>query len=229
VHLLRGNPSKKSAAQLRDAISPDVEIPTCPRHLGAEARKEWKRISVELEKLGLIAQIDRAALSMYCTAWGRHVDAENKIRERGERGLVEPLVELGDTVAAGQPAARVHFPDTPWREPAVVCFERAGFVPGEQVAIARAGTDRARAGERRARSEQTELRGVIHHRAPQRRQREALTATAGPSAASRLPRIHGESSEARRQSNTGLSTPRILCSLGLVVVYCRCTLRSGKM
>lgn len=45
-----------------------------------------------------------------------------------ERGLVEPLVELGDTVAAGQPAARVHFPDTPWREPALMCFERAGFV-----------------------------------------------------------------------------------------------------
>ena len=89
VHLLRGNPSKKSAAQLRDAISPDVEIPACPRHLGAEARKEWKRISVELEKLGLIAQIDRAALSMYCTAWARHVDAENKIREMGEQGMVD--------------------------------------------------------------------------------------------------------------------------------------------
>lgn len=45
-----------------------------------------------------------------------------------ERGLVEPLVELGDTVAAGQPGARIHFPDTPWREPAVVSFERSGFV-----------------------------------------------------------------------------------------------------
>ncbi len=31
------------------------------------------------------------------------------------------------------------------------------------------------------------------------------------------------------QSNTGDSTPRILCSFGLVVVYCRCTFRSGKM
>ena len=44
------------------------------------------------------------------------------------RGLVEPLVELGDTVAAGQAAARIHFPDTPWREPVALHFERDGFV-----------------------------------------------------------------------------------------------------
>ena len=89
VHLLRGNPSKKSAAELRGTILPDVEIPAPPRHLKAEALKEWRRVSVELEKLGLIANIDRAALSMYCTAWGRHVDAENKIRELGDHGLVD--------------------------------------------------------------------------------------------------------------------------------------------
>lgn len=89
VHLLRGNPSKKSASELRDIIAPDVEIPAPPKHLRAEALKEWKRISIELQKLGLIANIDRAALSMYCTAWGRHVDAENKIREMGEDGLID--------------------------------------------------------------------------------------------------------------------------------------------
>lgn len=33
----------------------------------------------------------------------------------------------------------------------------------------------------------------------------------------------------RGQSNTGLSTPSTLCSLGLVVVYCKCTFLSGKI
>lgn len=89
VHLLRGNPSKLSADKLRDSVSPGVEIPAAPRHLKGEALKEWKRVSVELEKLGLISNIDRAALAMYCTAWGRHVDAENKLREMGEEGLVD--------------------------------------------------------------------------------------------------------------------------------------------
>jgi predicted deacylase len=45
-----------------------------------------------------------------------------------DSGLWEPLVELGDEVEAGQPAAAIHFPDTPWREPTIARFERAGTV-----------------------------------------------------------------------------------------------------
>ena len=45
-----------------------------------------------------------------------------------ESGLWEPLAELGDMVEARQPAARIHFPETPWAPPAVVHFKRAGFV-----------------------------------------------------------------------------------------------------
>ncbi|TAJ85659.1 MAG: deacylase [Reyranella sp.] len=45
-----------------------------------------------------------------------------------EGGLFEPLVELGDEVSARQPAARIHFHHTPWREPEIVAFERPGLV-----------------------------------------------------------------------------------------------------
>lgn len=45
-----------------------------------------------------------------------------------ENGLIEPLVELEDTVEAGQAAAIVYFPDTPWREPSVATFRRGGTV-----------------------------------------------------------------------------------------------------
>jgi len=45
-----------------------------------------------------------------------------------ENGLFEPLAELGDMVRAGQPAARMHFPETPWAEPVVTHFRRDGFV-----------------------------------------------------------------------------------------------------
>lgn len=45
-----------------------------------------------------------------------------------ERGVFEPLVDLGERVSAGQPAARIHFPDTPSREPVLVAFESAGEV-----------------------------------------------------------------------------------------------------
>ncbi|MBI3197202.1 MAG: succinylglutamate desuccinylase/aspartoacylase family protein, partial [Rhodospirillales bacterium] len=43
-------------------------------------------------------------------------------------GLFEPLVDLGMEVKAGQPAARIHFHHTPWREPDLLAFKRGGLV-----------------------------------------------------------------------------------------------------
>ena len=80
VHLLRGNPSKLPLGDLVDALQPEVEIPHCPRHLLPEARKEWKRITPELERYGLISKLDRGALSLYCQAWARWVWAEEQLQ-----------------------------------------------------------------------------------------------------------------------------------------------------
>jgi predicted deacylase len=43
-------------------------------------------------------------------------------------GLFEPLVDVGDDVTAGQEAGRIHFHDTPWREPTLARFQRGGTV-----------------------------------------------------------------------------------------------------
>lgn len=53
-----------------------------------------------------------------------------------DRGVYEPLVELGDQVSAGQAAARIHFPDTPLREPVTVHFQGAGEVVCKRVPAA---------------------------------------------------------------------------------------------
>ncbi len=45
-----------------------------------------------------------------------------------EGGVYEALVEPGAEAKRGQHAARIHFHDTPWREPATVAFERDGLV-----------------------------------------------------------------------------------------------------
>jgi len=42
-------------------------------------------------------------------------------------GLFEPLVDLGAEIKAGQPAARIHFHHTPWREPDRLTFKRDGW------------------------------------------------------------------------------------------------------
>lgn len=95
VHMLRGNAAHKPLAQLLDdVVRPEVAIPPCPKHLGLEGRKEWKRITKHLFKLGLISHIDRAALTGYCDAWDDYVwarnaiDEANKVDPTGARGRV---------------------------------------------------------------------------------------------------------------------------------------------
>jgi P27 family predicted phage terminase small subunit len=82
LKLLEGNPGKKrlNAREPR----PTVEIPTCPAGLKPEARKEWRRLSKLLQAQGLIARLDRAALAVYCQAWARWLEAEQKVQEGGE-------------------------------------------------------------------------------------------------------------------------------------------------
>jgi phage terminase small subunit len=80
VHMLRGNPSKKPLASFLDELQPEVEIPDYPSWLWAEAKKEWKRISVELERYGLISKLDRAALVLYTQAWAKMVWAERQLQ-----------------------------------------------------------------------------------------------------------------------------------------------------
>jgi P27 family predicted phage terminase small subunit len=70
------------AADLADGVHPEVGLPPTPKHLSAEARKEWKRITPELLKLGLLTRIDGAALELYCRAYGRLEQVERAITAR---------------------------------------------------------------------------------------------------------------------------------------------------
>jgi P27 family predicted phage terminase small subunit len=60
---------------------PDIKLPTCPAHLCPTAKAEWKRLARQLHDLGIITDLDRAALAGYCQAYGRWVEAERKLHE----------------------------------------------------------------------------------------------------------------------------------------------------
>ncbi len=79
---LEGNPGKR--ALNKKEPKPEIVIPSCPNHLTGVARQEWNRVTKELAKLRLIANIDRAALAAYCTAYKDYVRAENKLKTQGE-------------------------------------------------------------------------------------------------------------------------------------------------
>ena len=73
---------RKGRTNMHEPALP-IEIPRCPAHLSAEAKREWKRISADLVGYGLLTRIDRAALALYCEAWGRWVEAEQALRKFG--------------------------------------------------------------------------------------------------------------------------------------------------
>lgn len=60
---------------------PPEGIPDCPAHLGEEARAEWYRLVDTLVGMGVITVVDRAVLAAYCQAYGRWVEAEEKLKE----------------------------------------------------------------------------------------------------------------------------------------------------
>lgn len=103
LKLLEGNPGKR-ALDLSAGVNPRVEIPDAPKHLGKEARKEWKRITPILEGLGLISGLDRTALGLYCQAVGRLHELEMAFNGQVAR-MEEGGTAYVDAVAAASQSA----------------------------------------------------------------------------------------------------------------------------
>jgi P27 family predicted phage terminase small subunit len=68
---------------------PKVLIPTPPRELSADARKEWKKVSRQLLVVGVLTGLDRTTLAAYCQAYGRWMQAERALAEMATR---DPLM-----------------------------------------------------------------------------------------------------------------------------------------
>lgn len=79
LKLIEGNPGKRKITG-REPKPPKTQ-PTCPSHLSATAKTEWKRLAVMLNEIGLLTQIDRTVLAAYCQAYARWVEAERKLAE----------------------------------------------------------------------------------------------------------------------------------------------------
>lgn len=83
---LEGNAGKRPL-DLAGGINPRIEIPSPPKHLSVEAKKEWRRITPFLEELGLISGLDRTALGLYCQVAGRLAELETAFN-----GMVSRIV-----------------------------------------------------------------------------------------------------------------------------------------
>lgn len=78
---LEGNPGKRPLN--RREPRPRPVAPKCPAWLLPEARREWRRVRPELERLGLLTVVDGVALAGYCQSYARWREAEAAIDEHG--------------------------------------------------------------------------------------------------------------------------------------------------
>lgn len=88
---LAGNPGKRKLN--RREPRPAAGTPACPAWLGAAARDEWRRVVPHLEQLGILTELDQAALACYCQAVDDAADARKQIEKEGttfttEKGYV---------------------------------------------------------------------------------------------------------------------------------------------
>ena len=98
LKLLQGNPGRRPLP--KNEPQPEIGAPTRPHWLLPEAKREWSRIVPELLRLGLLAKIDRAMISMWCQCWALYVEAIRDIRENGtafttEKGYEGPRPSVG--------------------------------------------------------------------------------------------------------------------------------------
>jgi P27 family predicted phage terminase small subunit len=130
--MLEGNPGKRP---LKDGPKPRRENVSCPSWLDADAREEWKRLAPELERMGLLTLLDRAAFSIYCVSFahwlqcqetlskeGTHYVAGNgRVKERPEVQMARRYGKLAMDIAAEfgmtpNSRARFNFPEPPTAE-----------------------------------------------------------------------------------------------------------------
>lgn len=81
LKLVTGNPGKR--ALNASEAKPRAVAPKCPEELSPAARAEWRRISRQLLRLGLLTEIDRAALAAYSQAWAQWLDAVAQLQRTG--------------------------------------------------------------------------------------------------------------------------------------------------
>ena len=74
-----GNRGKR--AWNHDEPIPPEGVPECPTHLNEAGREEWYRLVDALVEMRVVTMVDRAVLAAYCQAYGRWVEAEEKLKE----------------------------------------------------------------------------------------------------------------------------------------------------
>lgn len=81
LKVLEGNRGNRPL-DLTGMFRPEVGLPDAPRWLLPEAKKAWRRLSIELIRYNLLSKVDRDGFAMLCQTVGRLEQVERAILAR---------------------------------------------------------------------------------------------------------------------------------------------------
>src|SRR6266850_5606886 len=80
LRLLEGNPGKRP---IENEPAPDPGIPQSPQHLSDLAKNAWAKVSVKLDKIGILTEVDDWGLEQLCENYAEILELRATIKEKG--------------------------------------------------------------------------------------------------------------------------------------------------
>lgn len=81
-HILNGTKTKEQVDNSGEP-KPAPITPSCPAWLSPEAKKLWKRLVPELQRIGVLTMVDGEALAGACQSWAVYVECERLLKKEG--------------------------------------------------------------------------------------------------------------------------------------------------
>lgn len=100
LKLVEGNPGKRAINKKEP--KPRSEIPSCPAHLEDSGKVAWGRLSVLLDRMGVLTEADGAALERLCDCYTDILESRRLIRQDGRTYKV--ITTTGEILIKGNPA-----------------------------------------------------------------------------------------------------------------------------
>lgn len=101
LKLVEGNPGKRAINKKEP--KPKREIPSCPAHMSDAGKVAWGRLSVLLDRMGVLTEADSAAFERLCDCYSDILICRESLIADG--WTYKTLDAQGNTLIKGNPAA----------------------------------------------------------------------------------------------------------------------------
>jgi len=107
LKVVTGNPGKRAINKKEP--KPAREIPSCPAYLSDTAKVAWGRLSVLIDRMGILTEADGAALERLCDCYAEILECRELIAKQGRtyssiRGIGGEDSEIEQVLMKANPA-----------------------------------------------------------------------------------------------------------------------------